>query len=347
MQQSVDSTSAVVVCAQAPVHVGIDDGYACTKVATPDGRLLSIPSTARIGHSNVSWLRKARQKIFEYQTDDTVYSVGDVDAVSTRFDGYATSGLNRAIVQHGLQTAGLGGRSISAVSGMPVNRYYRSTGVCRESDISAKRENLLVPVSPKNGSPAANVTEHRVIPEALAAWYDYVIVEKKGVASIDSERANAPIAVVDIGGRTTDTVVVREQGVLHGATGSFDLGLLDAQRTLADALDARFDLRSDRRLLRAAFQHQTLRLYGRDHDVSGEVHAACQDLVQQLYGEVRRQLGSGADLDCVLFVGGGALALRDYIDDWYPNQVIADQPAFANARGMLKYLRHVCDGADP
>ena len=32
-----------------PVPIGLDDGYAYTKLALPDGRLIVIPSRARIG----------------------------------------------------------------------------------------------------------------------------------------------------------------------------------------------------------------------------------------------------------------------------------------------------------
>ena len=54
-------------------------------------------------------------------------------------------------------------------------------------------------------------------------------------------------------------------------------------------------------------------------------------------------LCEGAELDRVLFVGGGSVALAESIRDWFPNQAIAEHPAFANARGMLKYLRFVCE----
>ena len=46
------------------------------------------------------------------------------------------------------------------------------------------------------------------------------------------------------------------------------------------------------------------------------------------------------------FVGGGAVALAEQIRDWFPNQAIAEHPAFANARGMLKYLRYVCEASN-
>ncbi len=325
--------------------VGIDDGYACTKLALPDGRLLTTPSCARIGRSKVSWIREAEQLVFEYETDGTVYSVGHLEAAPTRFDGYACSGMNRAIVQHALQCANLEGIDVHAISGLPVSTFYRNGGGRRDSAIDAKRANLLVPVQPKNAALAVDVCRHDVIPEALAAWYDYVIQERDGQASIDERRLKVPIGFIDIGGRTTDTVVVRDQGVLHKSSGSCDIGLLDVKQSLADALEERFDLdRINERDLRRALDTCVLRLYGRDHDVSQEVFNAKHELVERLYSEARRQLGRAADLDRVLFVGGGTLALADHIVDWFPNQIVAEQAAFANARGMLKYLLHVCDG---
>jgi len=327
------------------VCVGIDDGYAYTKLALPDGRLLATPSRAQIGRSKVSWIRGAEQLIFEYETDGTIFSVGDLEGAPTRFDGYACSGLNRAIVQHALQCADLEGVDVNAVSGLPVSAFYRNAGGRRTSAIEAKRGNLLIPVQPKSAALAADITEHDVIPEALAAWYDHVIIEKDGEAHLDQERLGIPIAVVDIGGQTTDTVVVRDQGILHGSSGSCAIGLLDVKETLADALGDRFDLDTlDDRLLTRALDTRVIRLFGRDYDASQEVFNAKHELVERLYAEIRRLLGRAVELDRVLFVGGGTLALADHISDWFPNQVIAEQPAFANARGMLKYLLHVCGG---
>ncbi len=343
------STESVNIEAQAvtAIQVGIDDGYAYTKLALPDGRLLTTPSRAQIGRSKVSWINQAERRIFEYQTDGSTYSVGDVDAASTRFEGYACSGMNRAIVQHALQQAGLEGCDIEAVSGMPVSAFYRNCGDRRNRAINDKRQNLLQPVRPSGEALAVDIVFHEVIPEALAAWYDYVIVGKNGEAQLDQTRVSVPIAVVDIGGRTTDTVVVRDQGILHQSSGSYRFGLLNVKQSLADALQARFDLDVvGDRLLTHAVQHKVVRLFGRDHDISAEVAAAKHELVERLYAETRRQLGRAIELDKVLFVGGGAVALADHISDWFPNQLIAEQAAFANARGMLKYLQYVCEKSD-
>lgn len=330
-----------------PIPVGIDDGYAYTKIALSDGRLFVIPSRGRIGKSGVTWIHQGQQCIFEYETEDTLYSVGAVDGSPTHFDGYPWSGLNRAIVQHALQEAGIAGRTIHAVSGLPVSAFYRKSGEHRQATITKKQDNLKQAVHPVADVLPAGIAFHEVIPEALAAWYDYVIVDKDGKALLDDERLSVPVAIVDIGGRTTDFVVVKDQGVVHGSSGSLQGGLLDVKQQVANGIQERFDLETlGEQIVSHAVEHKYVRLHGKDYDVTPLVDAAMRELVERLHTETRRQLGLGNELDSIVFVGGGAVALSEHIADWFPHQAIAEHPAFANARGMLKYLRYVCEDSN-
>ncbi len=333
------------------VQVGLDDGYAYTKVALPDGRLVSVPSRARMGAAGVTWIRDVEQRIFEYETAGSVYSVGAVDGEPTQFDEYPGSALNRVIVQHALQEAGLSGRSLHMVTGLPVAAFYRGDGQQRNQAIQTKRDGLKLTVEPvvakkssKRQALKASIAFHEVIPEALAAWYDFVIVTLDDGVTLDADRLNAPIAIVDIGGRTTDYVVVQDQGVVHGSSGSLNRGMLDVKLRVANLIQERFDLHElGEQIISRAVDTNRLRLHGKDHDVSDMVMNAKRELVERLYAETRRKLGLGVELDRILFVGGGSAALSSDIADWFPNQTIADHAAFANARGMLKYLQFVCD----
>ena len=330
-----------------PVSIGLDDGYAYTKLALPDGRLIAIPSRARLGRANVTWIDNAEQRIFEYETEDQSFAVGEVEAEPTCFDAYPFSGLNRAIVQHGLQKAGLGGHSVHVVSGLPVGSFYLKDGSRREETLTKKRDSLKRTVRPIDGRLPAAIAFHEVIPEALAAWYDHVITESDNGVQLESERLHAPVAVVDIGGRTTDYVVVANQAVLHGSSGSLRCGLLDVKREVAEGIRGRFDMEVVRdRAVEEAVQRGSVRLFGKDHDVSDLVNTAQRQIVERLHAETQRQLGRGAELERILFVGGGTVAFAAQIRDWFPNQAVADHPAFANARGMLKYLRYVCETPD-
>ena len=336
------------------VPVGLDDGYAYTKVALPDGRLFCVPSRARMGASGVTWIRDQEQRIFEYETGGTVYSAGAVDGEPTQFDEYPGSALNRVIVQHALQSAGLSGRSIHLVTGLPVAAFYRNDGQRRLKSIDRKRDALKLTAEPLSNNRNTNkrplktsIAFHEVIPEALAAWYDHVIVMQDDGVTLDADRLNAPIAIIDIGGRTTDYVVVQDQGIVHGSSGSLTSGMLNVKTRVSDGIQAQFDLTElgEQRIAMAVDSHR-LRVHGKDHDISALVAAAKRELVELLYAETRRKLGLGAELDRILFVGGGSAALANDIADWFPNQTIADHAAFANARGMLKYLQYVCNDSE-
>ena len=89
----------------------------------------------------------------------------------------------------------------------------------------------------------------------------------------------------------------------------------------------------------------SVRLFGKTHDVEQLVREARHQIIERLHAETQRQLGRGAELERILFVGGGAVALASDIQDWFPNQAIAPHPAFANARGLRRYLRYV--GQEP
>jgi len=212
---------------------------------------------------------------------------------------------------------------------------------------AGKRDSLKQPVRSLSDDLPAGIAFHEVIPEALAAWYDDVIVERADGAAVDENRLSVAKAIVDIGGRTTDYVVVQDQGIVHASSGSLRCGMLDVKQRVADGIQERFDLESlSEPLVAEAFDHQVVRLKGKDHDVAELVEAAKREVVERIYAETRRQLGLGLELDRILFVGGGTVALAEHIANWFPHQAIAEHPAFANARGMLKYLRYVCEASD-
>tara|TARA_R100000005_G_scaffold93052_1_gene67659 strand:+ start:390 stop:1538 length:1149 start_codon:yes stop_codon:yes gene_type:complete len=335
----------------AVIQVGLDDGYAYTKLALANGRLIAVPSRGRIGQAGITWMDTARQQIFEYDTEGSRYAVGQIDGESTCYDGYPISGLHRAIVQHAFQEAKLAGHSVHVVSGLPVSSFYFKDGQKREQAISLKRDSLKIAVQPVSTGglyatqrlPVA-VAFHEVIPEALAAWYDQVIQPRAGEVCLDTRLLEATLAIVDIGGRTTDYVVVQDQGIVHRSSGSLTRGLLDVQAQVAREIQKRFDLGTlGEQTLAAAITTGSVRLHGKTHDVAALVAAAQHELVVQIHAETRRQLGMGAELDSVIFVGGGSAALAGQLADWFPQQRIAEHPGFANARGMLKYLQYVCE----
>jgi plasmid segregation protein ParM len=322
--------------------VGVDDGYAVTKLALSTGQLVAIPSRGRLRQAAVTAVNGKASGVSEYRTDGDTVSVGGREGDATASDDYPFSSLNRAIVQHALLEAGLSGRSLHAVSGLPVARFYRPDGGRREDLIARKRVSLQQAVHPLDGRAPASVARHDVIPEALAAWYDHVIVEGDDGPSLDDQRLKTPLAIVDIGGRTTDFVLVADEKLWHESSGSLTCGLLDLREDIARAVCEAFDLEQlSETAVDRALEQGRVRLFGKDHDVADIVRDARRQLVSRVEQETRRRLGRGAELERVLFVGGGSVALAEALRDWFANQEIAPHAGFANARGMLKYQRYV------
>jgi len=269
------------------------------------------------------------QHVFEYETKGSIYSVGDVGGTPTQFEGYPVSGLNRVIMQHVLQDVGLSVRTVHAASGLPVSAFYRKNGEQHSKAIKKKQAILKQIVHSLADVLSAGISFHEVIPEALAAWYDYVIVEESNGTTLDADRLSVPVIIVDIGGRATDYVMVKDQGILHVSSGSLQCGMLDVKQRVVDGIQERFDLESmSEQIVAQAVENRVVRLQGKDHDVAVLVDAAKYEVIERIHAEIRRQLGIGVDLDRALFVGGGAVALNEHIANWFLHQAIAEHHAF-------------------
>src|SRR3546814_1527799 len=87
----------------------------------------------------------------------------------------------------------------------------------------------------------------------------------------------------------------------------------------------------------AAVRHGTIRLWNKEHDVSGAVRAAVQETEGKIAREVERRLGSASTLSAVVFVGGGG-ALFGTIAERFPNGVMADDPRSEEHTSELQSL---------
>src|SRR3546814_10828368 len=82
-----------------------------------------------------------------------------------------------------------------------------------------------------------------------------------------------------------------------------------------------------------------LKLYGKDHDVSDLVTQAISEVAGQVLRAAQRLIaGDGYDLSAILLVGGGA-AVFEELRGLFPHGSVVKEPEFANARGILKFLR--------
>ncbi len=328
----------------AVVNVAVDDGHAGIKLAVlENGRItkfLRINSRARSGIHGTTVIDHPSTEegdfvVPGYSTAGAQYTVGDfADAEGARFDDYPVSGLNRVLVHHALRLAGLGGRKVRLATGLPLSRFFKGEKP-NDALIAAKDESIRQPVTPADGSATAEIVEHRVFPEGLGAWINYAIDDEGNLREgLDDET----VAIVDIGGRTTDTAVILPgRRIDHARSGSADIGVLNVIEAMTVDLLKDKGVEIPAHSIEASLVSRTIRMWGKEQDVGSYVDAAAEGVLTRIMSEINRRLGSAVDIDKILLVGGGAHVFKKALNR-YPNITVVDNPAFANAFGFAKYL---------
>lgn len=337
------------------IPVGIDDGYAQTKSCfrAPDGehhKTQVLPSQGRTGPYALGGV--------EGDTPDCVYlsdgehitiDAGLVDPDETRGEGYKLSALNRAMVMESLHQAGLDGpeslmQGVCLVTGLAYSRYFTATGEPNRELIAAKTAQFRRhPVTRANGRPVAHLAAHAVSPEAVAA-----------LAAFEIERGAFGArwaAVIDIGGQTTDIVLIgrspKGARIDHAHSETSHTAMLSVHDAMRQHPQGRLLERPlSRRHCDAAVREFVT--YGRavvrvdrlDRDLTDMVADSLRATGQGLGRVVDRALAAAsADVDLVLVTGGGAQALAGSLG--INGTEIMTDPETANARGFYYKAREM------
>ena len=336
-----------------PVTVAVDDGYAQTKVwyvgddGTPHRHVLR--TSLRSGRHGLSAMGDDGPTA-AYRTEEGEDWTVSEDFVGERttFDGFHFSPMNRTMIVHALHEAGLGGRDVNLVVGLPVANFFRGDAVNTEA-VERKHANLLKGV--------ASVSDDRTPPrirdvivgcQAVCAYVDFAFDADMTRRDPDMDGA---VAIIDVGGRTTDIAHVMPGGrrVDQSGSGTANLGVLDVYTALEDALRREHDLAPTDRLpfsdLDKVVRERTMKLWGNRVDVGSIVDGAVAEVGTKIGREVERCIGSAATFDRVVFTGGGGALFRSLAES-YPNGVVPDDPEFANARGLHLYGSGVVKARD-
>jgi plasmid segregation protein ParM len=319
----------------------VDDGYAQTKLygENENGEIVKfrMRSSVRPGRYGLGAI-SGTGSVGLYDTEDGPFTVSeDVEAENTQFDGFHLSTMNRVLVNHALVSAGYGGRDVDVITGLPVADFFIN-GLKDEEKVGQKRDNLLKSVSLTSGGKVPGIKDVQVGCQAVAAWVDYALDDDVK----ERVEINGAVAIVDIGGRTTDVAtVISGQSVDHARSGTANIGVLDVYKAVEAAITAQFKIRDRFPIndIDQAVRTGSIHLWGKSNDVSALVQGVIREHESKIAREVERRIGSGAAMNAVVFVGGGS-ALFSKISQNFPNGVMLDDPEFANARGLYKYSRY-------
>ena len=348
------------------IFAGCDDGHDSIKleirvVTEVDGKItdktdgfhLTMPSKVVRGS-------RAMALVSDEETSSGIYNVpseggasesftvtdalGGNDLIDTRSINYPVSSVNRVLVHDALLRAKLGGKDVHLVTGLPVSDYYNGTGT-NTALIEQKRANLMTgPVSPLIKTvKTAVIVEHLIACEGISAVYDLAIRDD-GTDDPDFFKLleQAPVGVIDIGGKTIDLAVVYlDRGhhqVDRSRTKSIDFGMLRLMNSIRSEIATNHGVTDiSPRAMFKVLTDRKLMLSGEYVDVSNDVQTALAKALPDLFERIRSVWGKAEDLAKVIVVGGGAYLLADEIKKGlYRHAESRKDPEYANSRGMLK-----------
>ena len=345
--------------------VGLDDGHDHIKVylgkdpATGQHRQFKMQSRAAVGKANMGDDDSVNEELIV--VGDTTFTVSEAlsDFTNTRYDEYPTSTLSKALVYQALRNAlrqfNMTPRSLTITSGLPVNRFYNThASTTNRTLIDAKKATLLDMANVYNlldeahEKPRVKIKDHRVLCEANAAYYD-VLLDDSGEISqqaIETGIFEGGAAVLDIGGRTTDCVVVNPKGRNLNAkrSGTLDTGVISFQDNVRGQLKSTHKLGFVSEIsLKNALSTGIYKVGTKEIDINDILVAEKNKLYKKIEIFMDSTVGDGSDLPAIILVGGGSYILKDLITQKYSQVIIPEDSEFANARGFYKLLKYLLD----
>lgn len=341
--------------AKPALTVAVDDGYANTKVAFFNDKgiqtsfIPSIYGNADLGHfeSDMNGHALNTYRTAEHDQDVDLSARFCVSGnlsnpTDTRAGTYPVSPANRCVVHHAMYAAGVTPDhydSINLAVTLPISAYFSAE---REALIEKRKASLSMPVFREQGLSdivkMLDVAAVHVLPEAIMAYFDHLI-DDKGDLSADED---AVVAVVDVGGHTTDIAVVQPGGnISRDRSSSIPLGILKYIERVQELVLQSHKIRITPKHVNTAIQNNGIvNIRGQREDLTSFLSSASEIIARELRAQVAQVLGDDTDVDCILYVGGGSKVLGRTLSQ-HPNVVIPADPHYANARGALKYMTFV------
>lgn len=324
--------------------VAVDDGFAQMKIAYGDPSLTTPPTLDHLRSSAcfgaISDLSGGAVSAYETDNGRTVMTVSDqVVGETTEFDGFHTSSLNRILMAHSLVHAGLGGQDVDLWAALPVTDFYTARSELNRELIDQKIGNLKIPVLPRN--PDEHCARYHSINigcQAVSAIIDYAVDDDLTQRDVCMDR----VAVVDIGGRTTDIAYVINGGqFIAERSGTQNIGVLEVHSRLATLICEKYRLSANKfssSVLDAAMRSGKIKVFGKEAEIVDLIEKAVSEPASRLATMIRQKIGDGAELDTILFVGGGAKLFKAAAET-FVNAHIPENPEFSNVRGLYKYAK--------
>lgn len=228
------------------------------------------------------------------------------------------------------------GRPLKVALGIPAQRFFQDLGAGLP-DAQFQEEWLLaqeVAVMREPAPSAVNVVSRTVASRGIAAYFDWT---RDDVGQVREERQHAVTTVLDVGARDTAVLTFEGDTIRTDQSGFIPLGYLSVLAYAEVVFQHQYAVPyvRTRALFSILFQGQ-YRHRGETLDAIPMLVEGAEDLVVQLLAALQR---FGVEEDALVVVGPAADVVVAGLHNHGRAARRPDSPAFANARGMAKFLR--------
>lgn len=265
-----------------------------------------------------------------YTADGMEYTVtlsGD-GTLPTNTRSYQISPYNRVLVHEALRRAGFAGKRVRITTTLPIGDFL-AVKPRNDALINQKKENLLKPVENMAGCELAEIVEVLVSPEAIPAWFNYLI-DTDGEIVIEADEESR-IIVVDCGGTTIDFAIIDGLGNIL-RFGSVRVGGFQVGENLRPLLIDRFKRKVvETHQIDKAFKSGKFA----GEDISEEIAKACAPIEQKILIALEQFQPNSDEVDAILYVGGLSALIAERVSKQYGGHTIIGNE-YSIVSGMAK-----------
>lgn len=343
------------------ICIGIDNGHFAHKGYDHTGATSLTETRVKVGKdTTVAMMGNNAQPSRSYATADTLgssvtYSCGSFRAFERvnpmTFPEVPISriALHDAVAQH-QNGKYLGHEGLSICTGIPLGRYFKNgTAEVDQVLVDSIKHNLSQPVQHLGRNEAFSL-KVEVKPQTFVAWYAYIMEEKRSEQDkskveliIHESRLDDPIAIVDVGGGTTDICVIMDGSMQPEFSGSEFVGSNTIRENLEQLIKQKFEMDSvGAKTLDDAITKKSVFLDGKDWEVLDLYRQAYSSAAEALTSFISRKLSKSLqkELKEIRIIGGGSIDFAASLQKTIARSVLVPEPQFENAKGMYLLLRH-------
>ncbi len=188
----------------------------------------------------------------------------------------------------------------------------------------------------EGGSLTVDVVDVLVVPQPFGALLSLLLDERGRTQTASLDLVEGKVGVLDIGSTTTDLILVEGLQYIEARSGSLEVGVNTALAMLRKLLQDEYRVSYEPHELEQALRRGWLVIDGQKQALNGLLSGQLDPVARAIEAEART-LWNISTLTRLVLAGGGALALRPWLEPRFSRAVFAPDAALANANGFLRY----------